>query len=65
MGESPLGHLPYRMVKTLREKSMAKKRRIGERTQPMVAQDPPNMVKARLPEPQTPAVKFDTRSYGA
>lgn len=52
-----LGHQPYRMVKTLRDMSMAEKRGAGEHTRPVAAQDPRNKVKAALPEPQTPVME--------
>lgn len=52
-----LGHQPHRMVKTLRDMSMAEKRGTGEHTRPVVAQDPRNKVKAALPEPKTPVME--------
>ena len=52
-----LGHQPHRMVKTLRDMSMAEKRGAGEHTRPVVAQDPRNKVKAALPESLTPVME--------
>ncbi|EBU9316425.1 hypothetical protein DMO52_18815 [Salmonella enterica subsp. enterica serovar Amager] len=52
MEEILLGHQPYRMVKTLRDMSMAEKRGTGEHTQ-----DPRNKIKAALPEPKAPVME--------
>ncbi len=57
MEEILLGHQPYRMVKILRDMSMAEKRGTGEHARPVVAQDPLNKVKAALPEPKTPVME--------
>lgn len=57
LGEILLGQQPYRMVKTLRDMSMAEKRGTGEHTRSVAAQDPRNKVKAALPEPQTPVME--------
>ena len=59
-----LGRRPYRTVKTLRDMSMVEKCEVGERARPVVMRDPRNMVKAGLPEPQTPVMEPHILRHG-
>ena len=58
-----LGHSTYLKVKAGGDKSMSEKQEALEGAEGVVLQDPRDMAKARLPEPQSPAVELHTRCY--
>ena len=64
LGEMLPGHRSYRMVKTLRDKSMVEKRETGEHARPVVLQGPRDKVKAGLLEPQTPGMERHIHRHG-
>jgi hypothetical protein len=59
-----LGHRVYLKAKAGGENSMPEKRGSPEDAKDAAPQGPRDMVKATLPEPQSPAVEPHTRCYG-
>jgi len=62
-GGRPLGHPTYRMSKDSRDKSMLEKQETLEDAYRVVLRGPRDMVKAKLPEPQSPAVQAHTHGH--
>ena len=58
------GRQPYRRAKALWDHSMVEKHEASEHARLVVVQDPRDMVKAGLPEPQSPGMEIHIHRHG-